>query len=255
MVIFLVYHRVSAALVAGRYTIGVDSLVNDIATVRRSMVPILNPHDLELSPQNVDGVIFCFDDGTADHHQVVLPTLAERGIYGLFYVPTVVLGQAGHLSQGFVRELCRAGHTVGSHGHSHSRLDHMPLDALRAELLQSRDILHDIAGECPRHIAPPGGFFSPLVQVAAQQLGLTRFRTMEWGCNRHFDPMRIEAIPMTNRLTRSLLPSVLRRRGDWLLKAAHRSKESLRGLAVAGRSGRARLVTRLARGRVGDGVQ
>ena len=231
----------------------VDALVSDLATVRQSMVPVLNPRDMESAPRGAVGVVFSFDDGTIDHLQVVLPVLCDWGIPGLFYVPTGRLNQTGYLSRGMVQELYRAGHTVGSHGHSHGRLDLMSCDAIRAELNQSREILHDIAGEYPQHFAPPGGLFSPLVQVAAQQAGFTFFRTMQWGCNRRFDPMWIEAIPMTNGLTRNVLPSVLRRRGEWLLKAAYRGKEGLQAVTAAGRLGRTWLATRLAGPPAGPG--
>lgn len=35
-----------------------------------------------------DGVVLTFDDGFRDHYDVVYPELAERGLWGVFYVPT-----------------------------------------------------------------------------------------------------------------------------------------------------------------------
>jgi len=35
-----------------------------------------------------DGVILTFDDGFSDHYRHVLPCLAERGLWGVFYVPS-----------------------------------------------------------------------------------------------------------------------------------------------------------------------
>lgn len=37
-----------------------------------------------------EGVVLTFDDGFADHHDHVLPELLERGLWGIFYVPTGV---------------------------------------------------------------------------------------------------------------------------------------------------------------------
>ena len=47
---------------------------------------VANP-DLESEPP---GVVLTFDDGFADHHQVVAPLLADLDAWGIFYVPTAV---------------------------------------------------------------------------------------------------------------------------------------------------------------------
>lgn len=36
----------------------------------------------------VDGVILTFDDGFLDHYKYVIPRLLDRGLWGIFYVPT-----------------------------------------------------------------------------------------------------------------------------------------------------------------------
>jgi peptidoglycan/xylan/chitin deacetylase (PgdA/CDA1 family) len=42
------------------------------------------------SGQNPDGVILTFDDGLKDHFDYVFPVLKERGLWGIFYVPTMM---------------------------------------------------------------------------------------------------------------------------------------------------------------------
>ncbi|MBX0288245.1 polysaccharide deacetylase family protein [Haloarcula salinisoli] len=44
----------------------------------------------EQSPPT-DGIVLTFDDGLADHHEWVLPELRERGLWGVFFVPTAPL--------------------------------------------------------------------------------------------------------------------------------------------------------------------
>ena len=39
-------------------------------------------------PAPTRGVVLTFDDGVKDHHDHVLPELAKRGLWGIFYVPT-----------------------------------------------------------------------------------------------------------------------------------------------------------------------
>ena len=43
------------------------------------------------------GVVLTFDDGLKDHHEYVLPRLLERGLWGLFYVPTGVYAEGALL--------------------------------------------------------------------------------------------------------------------------------------------------------------
>jgi peptidoglycan/xylan/chitin deacetylase (PgdA/CDA1 family) len=38
----------------------------------------------------VPGVVLTFDDGVADHHDVVLPILERLGLWGLFFIPTAM---------------------------------------------------------------------------------------------------------------------------------------------------------------------
>lgn len=40
-------------------------------------------------PPPADGVILTFDDGLADHYEYVFPELQRRGLWGVFYIPTL----------------------------------------------------------------------------------------------------------------------------------------------------------------------
>lgn len=41
----------------------------------------------------LSGVVLTFDDGFSDHYEYIYPELAERGLWGLFYPPMVILQQ------------------------------------------------------------------------------------------------------------------------------------------------------------------
>jgi peptidoglycan/xylan/chitin deacetylase (PgdA/CDA1 family) len=43
-----------------------------------------------LTGEAPEGVILTFDDGLKDHFNFVLPTLIERGLWGIFYIPTFI---------------------------------------------------------------------------------------------------------------------------------------------------------------------
>ncbi len=57
-----------------------------------------------------DGIILTFDDALRDHAQVVLPVLADRGLWGIFYVPT------GPYRTGRMLAVHRIHHLVASFG-------------------------------------------------------------------------------------------------------------------------------------------
>ncbi|MFC6890238.1 polysaccharide deacetylase family protein [Halorubrum trueperi] len=57
-----------------------------------------------------DDLVLTFDDGLADHHEHVLPELADRGLWGLFYVP------AGPYLDDVVLDVHRTHALLGAHG-------------------------------------------------------------------------------------------------------------------------------------------
>lgn len=56
------------------------------------------------------GVVLTFDDGLVDHYEWVLPELRERGLWGIFYVPT------GPLRNGTVLDVHRIHTLLGEYG-------------------------------------------------------------------------------------------------------------------------------------------
>jgi peptidoglycan/xylan/chitin deacetylase (PgdA/CDA1 family) len=47
-----------------------------------------------LTGETPEGVILTFDDGLKDHFNYVLPTLKERGLWGIFYIPTFIYSES-----------------------------------------------------------------------------------------------------------------------------------------------------------------
>src|SRR5687768_4226542 len=135
MLVFLVYHKVQDDGEGDIYTISRSDFLAQLSTVQQAGLSIFNPRMLSESkdyPQH--GILFTFDDGTIDHFQNVRPLLREFGIPALFYVSTGKLDRDGYLSQEQVRLLWEDGHIIGSHAHSHKRLDVMPMTQVRHEL-------------------------------------------------------------------------------------------------------------------------
>jgi hypothetical protein len=61
-------------------------------------------------------------------------------------------------------------------------------------------------------MAPPGGFFNPLIRRVAVETGLRVIRTMHWGHNRRPDFTALECIPINHFLTESDFRGILKGR-------------------------------------------
>jgi peptidoglycan/xylan/chitin deacetylase (PgdA/CDA1 family) len=192
-------------------------------------LPILNPGALVGQREDSQtGVLFTFDDGTRDHFEVVRPLLRQYGIRALFYVSTAKLDRTKYLTSDEVRALSEEGHTIGSHSSTHRRLDVLPLEELREELELSATAIQNLIGQWPIHFAPPGGFYNSNFERVAQEAGYSFCRTMDWGYNRVFNPMRIEGIPMIPAVGSYILKSAIQGRSDWKLKIVCSLKNGLR---------------------------
>jgi len=73
----------------------------------------------------------------------VLALLAEHGAAATFFV----LGWVARHEPDVVRRIADAGHEVASHGMAHRMLQALGRDAFREDLLQSRRLLQDLAGQ------------------------------------------------------------------------------------------------------------
>jgi peptidoglycan/xylan/chitin deacetylase (PgdA/CDA1 family) len=231
MLVFLVYHKIQDRGDSDIYTVSATNFLAQLSMVQQAGLPIVDPRVLSGSREHrQSGVVFTFDDGTADHFQVVRPLLREFDIQALFYISTAKLNGDKYLTPEQVRLLTENGHTIGSHSHSHTRLDVMPSQQVRQELEGSAIALQNIIGQRPVHFAPPGGFYNRSVQEVAQQVGYSYCRTMDWGYNGLFNPMQIEIIPMTNALGKIFLRCALRGRFEQALKFTYRLKNDLRSI-------------------------
>jgi peptidoglycan/xylan/chitin deacetylase (PgdA/CDA1 family) len=144
--------------------------------------------------------LLCFDDGTEDHFNVVLPVLAEFGLRGTFFVPTSKLDRPGYLTRTQLSELARHGHLIGLHGHAHKRLDRESPASQQFQLETSRRIISDITGTIPDFFAPPGGYTNSGLRRVAVECGIRSIRTMRWGYNHQLKPLALQTIPINRHV-------------------------------------------------------
>jgi len=105
-------------------------------------------------------VLLTFDDGSATHHSVALPVLADFGFPATFFPMTVVLDKPDWLSSDQLRDLDRAGMTIGAHTWDHQRVDRLTDDQWATQLDRPRAQLAGILGHPVDLLAYPFGVWS-----------------------------------------------------------------------------------------------
>jgi peptidoglycan/xylan/chitin deacetylase (PgdA/CDA1 family) len=224
MILVLTYHKVLAGPdpKSGFYTIRAQQLEHHLELLAQSGFHALSPEELAGGkPPPERSYLLSFDDGTADHYEVVLPLLARYGRRAVFFVPTAKLDRPGYLLSTQVAEMSRAGQTIGLHSHEHRRLDWLGEEDIRVQMDISRQIIRDLTGKQPLFFAPVGGYLNQCVRNVALESGVRVIRAMEWGYNHKLDFAALQCIPVNRHFTEDEFRQVLEfRRRSAVLYAA-----------------------------------
>lgn len=94
-----------------------------------------------------------------------------------------------------LRALHAAGHEIASHTHTHPLLPQLAGDALRDELVQSRDTIAELVGQAPRGFCYPNGDHNEAVVEAVRGSGYEMATTTQQGVNAPgADPLRLARV-------------------------------------------------------------
>jgi peptidoglycan/xylan/chitin deacetylase (PgdA/CDA1 family) len=129
------------------------------------------------------GVVLTFDDGYADCAEFARPVLEDSGFPATFFIVAGAVGgtdrwnptHGAHperlMDWPALRNLRRAGFTIGSHTMTHRRLPELPPAEAMAELRDSRARLEEKLGSPVRHLSYPQGAWTPAVAAMAREAG------------------------------------------------------------------------------------
>lgn len=227
--VMLLYHRVGV----GDREIDLDAAVFDRQMAMVAATGLARTLDEALAGPG--GIVVTVDDGLADFHRHVVPTLARHGVPALLYLATGLVGDgAGRggsdaLSWEDLREAVATGLvTLGSHTHSHVDLRTVSEEVARGEMRRSKELIEDRVGVPCRHFAYPWAVASPASEGVARELFETA--ALRWCTNRasRFERFRLGRTPilrsdgpfffrakLAGRLDKEALAYRILRRGPW----------------------------------------
>jgi peptidoglycan/xylan/chitin deacetylase (PgdA/CDA1 family) len=120
-----------------------------------------------------------YDDGPNDPHSLrLLEVLARHNVQATFFL----VGRYVKQRPDIVREIARAGHSIGNHTFSHPNLIFASERLARAELQQCEQELYDAVGQHSALCRPPFGGRRPVTLRVARSLGLepVMWNVMGW---------------------------------------------------------------------------
>ena len=124
-----------------------------------------------------ENIVLTFDDGGVSFHTIIAPILEEYGWRGIFFISTNFVGSNEFLSQEQIIDLCKRGHIIGAHSHSHKVLTDISLEDVKYELSTNKDCLETILGRPIETISIPNGSYSTDVLKIAIDTGFQSIYT------------------------------------------------------------------------------
>ncbi|MDK2931761.1 MAG: peptidoglycan-N-acetylglucosamine deacetylase [Bacillota bacterium] len=122
-------------------------------------------------------IALTFDDGPdAVYTKKILSVLDRYRVKATFFL----IGNRVERHSAVVREMAAAGHELGNHGYSHSRLTTLSAEAVRREISSTQEAVKAAANVTPRWFRPPYGSYNDEVRQIAKEEGAT---TVLWTLN------------------------------------------------------------------------
>ena len=127
-------------------------------------------------------VLITFDDGYVDNYTNAFPILKYYGLKAtIFVIPALVDKDARYLTWEQLLEMEQSGVTAQSHTLNHRKLEELPDDEIRAELLNSKLLLEEKLGHAVEFLAYPTGTYNLHIAGIAKDCGYKGAFTIKYG--------------------------------------------------------------------------
>lgn len=134
--------------------------------------------ELELPPKPV---LITFDDGYSDNYENAFPILQKYGLRATIFIIPALVGKEGYMTWDELKEMEENGITMQSHTLNHIALEELPDDAMRTELLKSKQILEEKLGHAVDFVAYPTGTYNLHIAGIAREVGYKGAFTIKYG--------------------------------------------------------------------------
>jgi peptidoglycan/xylan/chitin deacetylase (PgdA/CDA1 family) len=125
-------------------------------------------------------IILAFDDAYSNHYTAA-QKLKEKGLKGVFFIPTDLVGTEGYLTWHQIREMVEWGMELGSQGKSHNYLGGSAASMVISEISGSKEIIEKESGTKVYAFAYPSGSYTNTTIAAVEAAGYSFARTKASG--------------------------------------------------------------------------
>ncbi len=170
------------------YAVSVDDFRRQLDLLGSAELPLPDPGDVlgaksdSIPPSH--GVLLSFDDGHSSFYCHAFPLLKERGLRGIFFVSSdLVGGRPDFCTWDQLAEMSRSGMLVQSHGATHRFLSDLGDSESRRELAESKALIEEKTGTPVTAVSFPGGRYGEREIAAGRELGYRYFFSSKPGIN------------------------------------------------------------------------
>ena len=159
--------------------------------------------ELDLPPKPV---LITFDDGYIVNYTNAFPILKKYGLHAtIFIIPAFTGVYPGYMTWEQLKELEAGGITIESHTLTHPKLEELPDDEIRAELLNSKNVLEENLGHPIEFLAYPTGTYNLHIAGIAQDVGYKGAFTIKYGIvDRGSNFFALERVPIFNTAQKTM---------------------------------------------------
>ena len=150
-------------------------------------------------------VMVTFDDGDANIYTEAFPILQRYHLPATLFMVTDWAERPGFVTWSHLREMAKAGWTIGSHTKSHQYLPDLPPSRWEEEIRGSKETLEDKLQRPVTLFSYPVGGYTEEIIACVKSAGYQAACTTNRGSPLSFNPYRLTRIKMTESCHRLVL--------------------------------------------------